>query len=77
VWWERGSGLMIPDSFDADALYDVYPDDIAVLNVVATQRHREQRAAEDARRKTIVARVNSTLQVRESEVRNGHEVKIR
>jgi hypothetical protein len=56
VWWEpQGSGLVIPDSFQADAVYTIWPDDTVAVNVAATERHRTQAAVEEARRKTAVA----------------------
>jgi hypothetical protein len=80
VWWERGSGVRVPGlGFEADALWDIYPDDTVVLNAVATEQHRAELAAEVARRKTAAAQpdpqlssmlVNSTRAVE----RNGHAV---
>jgi hypothetical protein len=80
VWWERGSGVRVPNlGFEPDALYDIWPDDTVVLNVVATKQHRAKRAAEEALRKTAAAqadpKVATAIATLTSAVeRNGHAV---
>jgi hypothetical protein len=59
VWWQRGSGVRVPDTFEGDVLYDIHADDVVTVNVIATQRYRERAAAEEARRKTVAAQQES------------------
>jgi hypothetical protein len=77
VWWERGSGVRIPDTFEADVLYDIHADDVVTVNTVATKRYRAKAAAEGARRKTTAGQQDSVIQklVNSDAVEhNGHAV---
>jgi hypothetical protein len=78
VWWEpQGSGLVIPDSFQADAVYTIWPDDTVAMNAVATERHRARNAEDEARRKTAVAQQDRQQRLSQNRTvaeHNGHEV---
>jgi len=82
VWWDRDSGIRIPGlGFEADALYNIWPDDMVTLNVVATQQHRQRRAAEEAQREPAAAQPDPKLATAVASStsaveHNGHDVAV-